>query len=90
MTADEFLAIPCDGVRRDLIRGQVVERKEADLAKRSRGEEVAFVRLNVMLRSWADSTEPPYGVVRSGNVCCVLRGDPDAAANTLERAAKVR
>jgi Uma2 family endonuclease len=76
MTFDEFLAIPDDGIRRELIRGVVRERGPS-IRDRFHGE--ALVGVASALAVWLDGRPRPYGEVVCGEVGFRIRGEFDTA-----------
>ena len=74
LTTEHLLAMPDDGVDRDLIRGQL---KETAVTKRNRFHSLAVARLTRLLDEWLDSAPVPGGEVHSGDVGTILRRNPD-------------
>lgn len=74
VTTEQLLAMPDDGVDRELIRGQL---KETLLTKRDRFHSLAVARLTRLLDEWLDSAPIPGGEVHSGDVGTILRRNPD-------------
>lgn len=74
MTAEELLAMPEDGMDRELIRGELRERP---LTKRNRFHSGAELILGAYLHAWLMRQPAPRGKAYSGEVGCVLRRDPD-------------
>lgn len=74
MTLDEFLALPEDGMDRELIRGEVRERP---MTKRNRFHAASESKVSHLLRSWLDQQPEPRGEVYSGEVGCILHRNPD-------------
>ncbi len=74
MTTEQLLAMPEDGVDRELIRGQL---KETPVTKRNRFHSLAVARVTRLLDEWLDSGSIPGGEVHSGDVGTILRRDPD-------------
>ena len=77
MTADEFLAIPDDGIDRELVRGVVVERGRTEMTRRNRRHAAAEAAVARILGNWVHESSPVRGRVLSGEVGCILRGEPD-------------
>ncbi len=76
MTADEFLALPDDGIDRDLIRGVVVERGKADMTRRNRRHTKSEASIAYVLKKWAEGQPTSPGEVHAGEVdasCVVIR-----------------
>ena len=74
MTAEEFLAIPEDGIARELIRGEIRE-YGMTLRNHMHGEVVANV-VHV-LKSWNGGQPRPRGLVSGGDTGFRLSRDPD-------------
>jgi Uma2 family endonuclease len=74
VTVEQLLAMPEDGIDRDLIRGQL---KERPMTRRSRRHAKTEARVNHLLQVWLDRRPHPRGDVFSGEVGCILRRDPD-------------
>ena len=75
MTVDEFLALPDDGIERDLIHGVVVERGKTRMARRSREHAKVQSRISFFLQDWVNRQPSPYGEVYAGEVGCILDRD---------------
>ena len=73
VTIEEFLALPDDGVERDLIYGQV---REYGMTKRNRRHSKIEAHIVGYLHAWVQKNEPPRGAVHSGEVGCILSRDP--------------
>jgi Uma2 family endonuclease len=76
MTAEEFLAMPDDGVDRDLIDGVVREWGER-MTRRNRDHSRAEAQLSYLLVHWLQKQPSPRGAVHSGEAGCRLARDPD-------------
>lgn len=76
MTTEELLAMPDDGVDRELIRGEL---REKPMTRRNRIHARIEVNVSYLLRLWLDRQPEPRGEVLSGEVGCILRRDPDTA-----------
>lgn len=74
MTLDELLALPDDGMDRELIRGEIRERP---MTRRNRFHAASESRVTHLLRSWLEQQPEPRGEVYSGEVGCILRRNPD-------------
>jgi Uma2 family endonuclease len=74
MTAEDLLAVPDDGVDRELIQGQL---KEKPMTVRNRFHTRAVTNLAYRLKDWLERRPQPRGEVHTGEVGCVLRRDPD-------------
>src|SRR4051812_27769817 len=96
MTLEEFLALPDDGVERDLIDGVVrvwTRPGEDPMTRRNRFHSSVLSRLAKLIENWIDARPPPRGAVFVGEVGCILRpGDNgvgiDAAYLSPERLAQ--
>ena len=71
MTVEEFLALPDDGVRRELIRGEL---REYGMTVRNRYHAATETRIGWALTSWMFTRPEPRGTVASGEVGFRLRG----------------
>lgn len=82
MTAEEFLALPDDGVERWLIRGRLRERRpdqeNPDMTRRNRFHSITEGRVTAILRTWLLTQPQPRGEVVCGEVGFILRHDPDS------------
>ncbi len=74
MTTDELLAIPEDGVTRELIRGHL---KERELTRRNRLHAATESRIVRVLGKWLDSTPDFAAEILSGEAGAVLAQNPD-------------
>jgi Uma2 family endonuclease len=93
MTAEEFLALPDDGVERWLIRGELRENGDSDMAMRNKVHSITEGRLTGMLWEWVRRQPEPRGEVVCGEAGFLLRRTPatvtagvDVAVNTAEQA----
>jgi Uma2 family endonuclease len=86
MTAEEFLALPDDGVERDLIRGVVRERPSEWTPGKSQGRPITYrnrhhsgveARITAALIIWLYTQPEPRGQIHCGEVGFRLRRDPD-------------
>lgn len=93
MTAEEFLAIPEDGIARELIDGIV---KERGMTLRNRQHASVQTRIASRLLLWLDAQPEPRGDVVDGDCGFRLKRDPDvlvgpdvayASADLLDRIA---
>lgn len=75
MTTEEMLAMPDDGVDRELIRGELRERP---MTRRSRLHARTEANVSHLVKSWLDGQPEPRGEVLSGEAGCILRRDPDS------------
>lgn len=74
MTMEQLLALPDDGVKRWLIRGQL---REKPMTYRNRFHSRALVRVAKFLEVWLDQQPQPRGSVLGGEAGVRLRRDPD-------------
>lgn len=74
MTTEELLALPDDGVERDLIDGHL---REKPVTRRSRPHSKTQTRLTFLLEGWRSHQPEPRGEVLSGEAGFRLRRDPD-------------
>lgn len=78
MTAEEFLALPDDGVDRWLIRGKLYENRGNDVTKRNRRHSTTTMRIGQLLLNWSDGRPEPRGEVAGGEAGFILRRNPDS------------
>lgn len=76
MTAEEFLALPDDGVERWLIRGELREKRDTDMTRRSRPHSITEGRVTGILWAWLHTQPKPRGEVVCGEAGFILRRDP--------------
>ncbi len=74
MTTEELLALPEDGVDRELIRGQL---REKPMTKRSRPHAGSTGKVGHLLHNWLDRQPEPHGEVYVGDMAFRLRRNPD-------------
>ena len=74
MTTEELLAMPDDGVDRELIRGELRERP---MTRRNRWHSRIEAKIAQLLGNWLDQQPEPRGAIHSGEAGCILRRDPD-------------
>lgn len=74
MTADELLALPDDGIERDLIDGQLRERA---MTRRNRRHTRSAGNLATLLGAWKNQLHAPRGEVLVGEAGFRLQRDPD-------------
>lgn len=72
MTIEEFLALPDDGVHRELIRGEL---REYPMTTRNAKHAYAISRITHFLNGWVDARSQTDGVVVTGDVRCLLFND---------------
>jgi len=75
MTVEEFLAIPEDGISRELIRGQL---KERGMTTRNRFHCTVQSRVTTSLQNWVDQQPEPRGEILCGEAGFRLRGTKDS------------
>ena len=87
MTAEEFEALPDDGIRRELIRGELreyrdeaidVDGKGTLMTCRNRTHSTIEAKIAWILSSWLATRPIPRGVVCSGEAGFRLRGKKDS------------
>ncbi|HEY2251708.1 MAG TPA: hypothetical protein VGH74_11630, partial [Planctomycetaceae bacterium] len=66
MTVEEFLALPDDGVQRDLFYGVVREYPGKTVTRRNRRHSRVEARLAYLLNSWLFIQPVPRGEIHSG------------------------
>jgi hypothetical protein len=74
MTTEELLALPNDGLDRELMRGELRERP---MTVRNRFHSLIVANLIWSLNAWSRTQAEPRGAVYGGEVGCILRRDPD-------------
>jgi Uma2 family endonuclease len=74
MTTEEMLALPENGVDRELINGELRERP---MTKRNRWHSRVVSRVAHFLEDWRDQQAQCPGDSFSGEVGCILRRNPD-------------
>ena len=75
VTTEQLLAMPKDGIDRELIRGEL---RETPMTERNRFHTRAVSRLTYILEAWLNSQPAPCGEVHTGEVGTILRRDPDS------------
>lgn len=75
LTTEQLLAMPDDGIDRELIRGEL---RATPMTKRNRFHTYVVTRLARFLDQWLDTQPPPCGEVHTGEVGTILRRDPDS------------
>jgi Uma2 family endonuclease len=73
-TTDELLALPEDGVERELIRGEL---REEPMTKRNPSHSTIMVTVGYVLKDWLNRQPKPRGRVLSGEAGFRIRRDPD-------------
>jgi Uma2 family endonuclease len=76
LTFEEFLALPDNGVRRELIRGELRER---GMTIRNRHHSRVLSRIDWCLWNWLEAQPEPRGEIVSGEAGFRLRGPLDSA-----------
>ncbi len=77
ITLEEFLALPDDGVYREVIRGQLREyRGDENMTRRNKKHAKAEAKIAHLLGSWLDRQPPKTGEVHSGEVGCIIQHEP--------------
>ena len=74
ITCEQLLALPEDGLERELIRGVLRERP---MTRRNRFHAAAEAKIVHLLLTWLGTRPEPRGAVCSGEIGCILRRDPD-------------
>src|ERR1700728_3413149 len=82
MSVQEFLALPDDGIHRELVRGRVREDREppeggsrgSELTVRNRFHSRIVIRGGQMLANWMDLQPEPRGEVVGGEAGFLLAG----------------
>ena len=82
MTAQEFLALPDDGIHRELVRGRVREDREqcegesrgSGMTVRNRFHSRIVIRVGQLLANWMDLQPEPRGEVVGGEAGFLLKG----------------
>ncbi|MCX7418647.1 MAG: Uma2 family endonuclease [Planctomycetia bacterium] len=77
ITLEEFLALPDDGVYREVIRGELREyRGDENMTRRNKKHTKIEAAIAHLLRTWLDQQPPQTGEVHSGEVGCIIGHDP--------------
>jgi Uma2 family endonuclease len=76
MTTEEFLALPDDGIERDLIDG-IVREWGPRMTRRNRDHSRLEANISCLLVSWLRTQPEPRGAVHAGEAGCRLLRDPD-------------
>jgi Uma2 family endonuclease len=74
MTTRDLLALPDDGMERDLSRGILRER---EITRRGRRHTRAGTKIGKLLDNWLDTQPKPRGEVLTGEAGFQLKHDPD-------------
>lgn len=75
LTTEQFLALPDDGVERNLICGQV---REKSMTRRNRFHTFVVTQVAYLLESWLRTQPAPCGEVHTGEAGAILRREPDS------------
>jgi Uma2 family endonuclease len=75
MTTEELLALPRNGVKRWLIRGQL---REKPMTVRNRTHSRIMARIVYLLERWLENQLEPRGQILCGEAGCRLRRNPDS------------
>ena len=75
VTTEQLLAMPDDGIDRELIRGELRENR---MTKRNRFHTRTVSQLAYILERWLDSQPDSCGEVHTGEVGTILRRAPDS------------
>lgn len=76
MTTEQLMAMPADGIDRELIRGEL---REKPVTRRNRWHARTETRIAHLLESWLETQSEPRGQVLSGEAGCILRRNPDTS-----------
>lgn len=74
MTTEELLALPEDGVDRELIRGRL---REKPMTRRNRRHSRTVAKLSQLLNNWLVTQPEPRGEVVAGEAGFRIRRNPD-------------
>src|SRR4051812_32491393 len=74
MTAEELMALPDDGVERELIRGEL---REKPMTRRNPMHSEVEANIAHLLKHWLDQQPQPRGKVHSGEAAFRLRREPE-------------
>jgi Uma2 family endonuclease len=75
VTIEQLLAMPDDGIDRELIRGEL---RKTPTTKRNRFHTYLVIRLARFLDQWLDSQPEPCGEVHTGEVGTIPQRNPDS------------
>ncbi len=79
LTAEELLAMPDDGMTRELIRGEL---KEREPTMREPAQCLVSTKLTFLLYQWLTCQPTPRGILYAGKIGVRLRRDPDTFVGT--------
>lgn len=74
MTTEELLALPDDGIDRELIHGQL---REKPMTRRNRRHSRTMANLTHLLVRWLEQRTKPRGEILAGEAGVRIRRDPD-------------
>jgi Uma2 family endonuclease len=74
MTAEELMALPDDGIHRELIRGEL---REQSMPARNRKHSRVETRVAQLLANWLDEQPKPRGLIHTGDAGFRLIRDPE-------------
>jgi Uma2 family endonuclease len=74
MTAEELLALPEDGIDRELIRGEL---RESPMTTRGAPHCQAMANLTILLGNWLKRQPQPRGRLYAGDIRVRIRRNPD-------------
>jgi Uma2 family endonuclease len=74
MTTEELLAMPDDGIDRELIRGEL---REYPITSRGRPHTIAMANMSGLLHAWARRQPQPRGCIQAGDARVLIRRNPD-------------
>lgn len=74
MTTEELIALPENGVDRELVRGEL---REKPMTKRNRRHSRAEARLALLLGKWLERQPEPRGEILDGDAGFRIRRNPD-------------
>ena len=80
MTAEEFLALPDDGVERWLIRGELREKRDSDMTMRNMPHSITEARVTGHLFMWLLQQPTPRDKIVCGEAGFLLRKKPDSVS----------
>jgi Uma2 family endonuclease len=73
-TADDLMAMPDEGIRRELIRGEL---RETPRTRRNRSHSGVEANIAHLLKSWLDTQPEPRGRIHSGEAGFRIRKEPE-------------
>jgi Uma2 family endonuclease len=73
-TADDLMAMPDEGIRRELIRGEL---RETPMTRRNRSHSGVEANIAHLLKSWLDTQPEPRGRIHSGEAGFRIRKEPE-------------